>query len=212
MFQLIIAKMDRELLEDKVRAKARLAVRLRERDKKHSSSFSLENGTKGGESEEDNETRGFGFCDMDGDNDDDCNFDSQPFSSSELPPLPPPLSLISFLKDATQPPSPPSIDLKALHTHEKYMIQNEIRRNTHNYNNNISKNENLIPNSTFIVENNENKTKNIGLDTDPFICVPQLLYEFLPIDQSNQSLENLFVTHAQYKFIYKFACECNKEK
>ena len=203
--------MDRELLEDKVRAKARLAVRLRARDRKHSSSQSNLNGTgtKVDELDEDDETCRFGFCDgEDVDNDDDCNdncnSDFQSSSSPILLPLPPPLS---SMNQTIQLPLTPS------EKKEKYMIQKEVIRNTDSNNSNTdNSNENLIENSSFAVENNENKDTNIVCETDPFICVPQLLHEFLPKNQSQQSLENLFVTHAQYKFVYKFACEFNKKK
>ena len=47
-------------------------------------------------------------------------------------------------------------------------------------------------------------------DTDrqtPSLCIPQLLFELNTFDLKKDISKRLFVTHAQYKFAYKTACD-----
>jgi hypothetical protein len=43
----------------------------------------------------------------------------------------------------------------------------------------------------------------------PSICIPHLLHSLTT--PSGAALKSLFVTHAQYKFVYKIACDLSKK-
>lgn len=43
------------------------------------------------------------------------------------------------------------------------------------------------------------------------ICIPRMIYEIFSPESPHSPLSSLFVTHAQYKFIYKIACELTKD-
>ena len=209
--------MNRRLLEEKVKAKARLASRLRERDRKLiilSSSTIGEEGNERIKEEEENEKGGFDDIDIDNENDyidvDDKNYFMNDNLSSILPL--PPLCLSSPLISTSYPPIPINCNLN-IHTGDK--IRDNIMEN--------ESKENIINNtlkSSVLVD----KKQNLILDLDssssstvetnsiiPSICIPQLLYYMTPKDFYNKHLEYLFLTHAQYKFIYKIACELNKK-
>ena len=67
-----------------------------------------------------------------------------------------------------------------------------------------------VLNSTHSDCSSSSSSDNADKDTDrqtPSLCIPQLLFELNTFDLKKVISKRLFVTHAQYKFAYKTACD-----